>query len=939
VRLTSRDLAAAGDPDLARRSVARIVEREPSVADRLTAAGGDELRRRLVAVLGASAALGEWLVRHPEGVDLLADPALADSRPTRFGLQRQIAAAVDGHTGPAGLDALRRGYRRCLLQLAARDLVGGLSIDDVAGELADLADATLGGALHLAGNDRRDAVSARLAVIGMGKCGGRELNYVSDVDVVFVAEPLGDAPKATVLAMGLMNNCSAVTAEGAIWPVDASLRPEGRSGPLVRTLESHDGYYRRWAQTWEFQALLKARAVAGDEVLGRDYEALVSHHVWAAAVRPGFVEDIQAMRRRVVASLPRQEADREVKLGPGGLRDVEFAVQLLQLVHGRSDETIRSSNTLAALAALSAGGYVGRDDGATLAAAYRFLRAVEHRLQLQHLRRRSLLPADPAELMWLARTMGYADIVAWRRDYDRHTAEVRRLHEKLFYRPLLAAVARLPTEEVRLAPEAAIARLTALGFGDPRAALHHIKALTRGVSRRAAIQRALLPAMLDWFAAAPDPDAGLLAFRQVSDALGRTPWFLRLLRDEGAAAQRLASVLASSRYVADLLVRVPDAVALLADDEAVMPRSGDALRREATAVTTRNDDWEQAVAAVRSLRRRELLRTACSDLLGLIDAPEVGRVLSNLAETTLDAALFTATRKIEAESGDPVTVRLAVVGMGRLGGREQSYGSDADVLFVYDSPDGESPEATRLAHGIANEMRRLLTLPAPGPPLLVDADLRPEGRQGPLVRSLASYAEYYRRWSVPWEWQALLRACPVAGDRELGSAFIEAIDPVRYRDEGIDPAALVELRRIKARVDSERMPRGVDPSLHTKIGRGGLADVEWTVQLLQLQHAAALLRLRTTSTLTALDAAAESDLLHPDDAAALRTAWLQATRVRNAITLVRGRSSDVLPGDPRTLSGVAALLGYPPGHGSDLLEDYRRGARRARAVHQRLFFG
>ena len=934
--LSVADLAAAADPDLASRSLDRLAERDPGVADRVR--GSDTLRRRLVAVLGASAALGEWLVRHPDAVDLLAEPDLADRRPSRFGLQREVAATVDGHTGRNGLDALRRVHRRCLLTLAARDVTAGLTLDDVAGELADLADATLGGALQLAGNDRPEMADARLAVIGMGKCGGRELNYVSDVDVVFAVESAHDAPRATALAMALMSNCSAVTAEGTIWPVDAALRPEGRSGPLVRTLESHDGYYQRWAQTWEFQALLKARPVAGDEQLGAGYAAMASRHVWTAATRPGFVEDIQAMRRRVVDTLPRQEVDREVKLGPGGLRDVEFAVQLLQLVHGRGDETIRSPNTLRALESLAAGGYVGREDAVTLATAYRFLRTVEHRLQLQQLRRTSLLPADPAGLLWLARACGYVDVDAWRRDYDRYTGAVRRLHEKLFYRPLLAAVARLPTDDVRLTPDAAIARLTALGYGDPRAALKHLEALTSGVSRRAAIQRALLPAMLDWFAGAPDPDAGLLAFRQVSDALGRTPWFLRLLRDEGVAAERLAQVLASSRYASDLLVRVPDAVALLADDEAIRPLPEAGLRREMNALVERNDDWEQAVAAVRGVRRRELLRTACSDLLGLLDVGAVGDSLSALTDATLDAALRTAQRKITAELRADLPVRFAVIAMGRLGGEEQGYGSDADVLFVYDTDD-DSPGATQLAHDIANELRRLLALPAPGLPLIVDADLRPEGRQGPLVRSLGSYEEYYRRWSQPWEWQALLRARPTAGDAGLGERFVAAIDTIRYPAGGLEPAALLELRRIKARVDNERVPRGVDPSLHTKLGRGGLSDVEWTVQLLQLQHGSEIPSLRTTATLPALAAAVAAGVLDAGDAAALRTAWLSATRVRNAIALVRGRPADVLPTDARALGAVSQVLGYPPGNSGDLLEDYRRAARRARAVHQRLFFG
>ncbi len=743
----------------------------------------DGLRHRLFGVLGLSVALGEHLGRHPDDWHVLADDAVVASRPTRFGLHHTLLTAVADATGREAADRLRVAYRRCLLTLAARDLSGTMAVDDVAAELADLAEATLAAAFDAA--CREHPTDSRLAVIGLGKCGGRELNYVSDVDVVFVAEPADNG--ATVVAATMMRLCSEVTPEGTIWPVDAALRPEGKAGPLVRTLASHESYYRRWAKTWEFQALLKARPVAGDAALGADYVGTVAPMVWAAAERDGFVADVQAMRRRVLENVPSTEADRELKLGPGGLRDVEFAVQLLQLVHGRSDPALRSPTTLVALEALAAGGYVGREDAARLAAAYRFLRTVEHRLQLAQLRRTHLLPTTEPELRRLARAMGYREVEAWRRDHDMHTREVRRLHEKLFYRPLLDAVARLPADEARLTPEAAVARLEALGFVDPAAALRHLESLTRGVSRRAAIQRTLLPVMLGWFADAADPDAGLLAFRQVSDALGSTPWYLRLLRDEGATAERLARLLATSRYVADLIARAPEAVAMLASTDELSPRPAASLHGEMLAAVRRNDDWEAAVAVARGLRRRELVRIASGDLLGQTPLDAVGPALSDVAAATLDAALHTAMTKVAAENRSSLPVRLAVIGMGRLGGREQGYGSDADVLFVYEPVAGDdSPGHTQAGYDVANELRRLLALPAPDPPLVVDADLRPEGRQGPLVRSLSSYVEYYRRWRAVWESQALLRAFPVAGDADLGQRFVAAIDDVRYPYGGID---------------------------------------------------------------------------------------------------------------------------------------------------------
>ncbi|GAA0357653.1 bifunctional [glutamine synthetase] adenylyltransferase/[glutamine synthetase]-adenylyl-L-tyrosine phosphorylase [Microbispora corallina] len=953
------DLVRAADPDLALTSLNRLVERDPSVLGAFRA--DPALRGRLLGVFGLSVALGDHVVRHPECLQLLQPAARPTDREMREELLLAVGADPDAAEPVAGgasletaepaaagpaTEALRVAYRGRLLQLAGRDVTGEATLAETAAALADLAGAALEAALAISRAETADAGNVRLAVIGMGKCGARELNYISDVDVVFVAEPRDGVDEtkalqtATRLAQGMMRACSTSTPEGSLWEVDANLRPEGKMGPLVRTLESHIAYYRRWAKTWEFQALLKARPVAGDQELAREYASAVNELVWQAAARPNFVEDVQAMRRRVEAHVPAGEADRQIKLGPGGLRDIEFAVQLLQLVHGRSDPLLRRRATLSALAALSRGGYVGRDDAKALAEAYTFLRQVEHMIQLHRLRRTHVVPSDTADLRRIGRGLGMTTdpVGEFTTTWKRHALEVRRLHEKLFYRPLLQAVARLPETEARLSAAAATARLEALGYTDPEGALRHIAALTSGVSRRAAIQRTLLPVMLAWFADAPDPDAGLLGFRQVSDKLGSTPWYLRLLRDETAVAELLARLLGTSRYVTGLLLHAPDAVAMLGSPAELAVRPPATLVAEAAAAVTRHgENAETAVAAVRALRRRELFRTACADLSGLIDIEEVGQALATLNDVTIQAALDAAVNKVSA--GRPFPTRMAVIAMGRLGGLESSYASDADVMFVHAPlPGVPEREATDAAHAVAEQTRRLLSLPAPDPPLQVDAGLRPEGRQGPLVRTIASYKAYYDRWSSHWEAQALLRARFCAGDAELGRAFTDMVDPLRYPADGISDDAVLEIRRLKARMEAERLPRGADPTLHTKLGRGGLADVEWVAQLLQLRHAGAVPALRTTRTLDALRAAAAEGLLDPADEAVLSEAWLFASRIRDAIMLVRGRAADSIPGVVKERALIARALGYPPDGSEDFVDDYRRMTRRARAVAERVFY-
>ncbi|SDU96174.1 glutamate-ammonia-ligase adenylyltransferase [Microlunatus sagamiharensis] len=945
----------AADPDLTLTSLDRLDDADPGLLDRLV--DDPELAGHLVPVLGASVALGQHLVSHPELVDALDGPL---RRTTATDLRRELLLAVGADPAadvPVATDlvgdGLRLAYRAALLRVAARDLCAPEpieAVDGVADELSDLADATLEAALAIArAKAGPEAASTRLAVVALGKTGAQELNYLSDVDVLFVAEPVRDAEGrpvveneraislATRMAAEMTRICSAHTAAGTIWEVDAALRPEGKAGQLVRTLSSHAKYYSTWAKTWEFQAMLKARPAAGDLALGGEFVDLVTPYVWRAAEREGFVHDTQAMRRRVVAHIPARDAGRELKLGEGGLRDVEFSVQMLQLVHGRVDESLRVGATLPALKALVDGGYVGREDGKTLGLAYRFLRVLEHRIQLFRLRRTHVLPESEEDLRRIGRSLGYPDPVTELVSTWRNVAgSVRRLHERLYYSPLLEAVARIPTSELRLTTRAAEDRLQALGYDDPAAALRHIAALSQGVSRQAGIQRQLLPAMLGWFAEAPNPDAGLFAFRQVSEALGSSPWYLRALRDEGAMAERLAKILASSRYAVSLLLRAPQTVQMLAEEEHLRPRPLADVRSEMLAAARRQSSSAAAVEAVRAIRRRELFRIAAADLLGEVDVLQVGEALTDLVSATVHATLET----LRANADQPVPP-IAVVAMGRWGGRELSYASDADAMFVMGDTTGDGPQPTdpvRLAGAVITQLRKLLAQPGADPALSVDADLRPEGKGGALVRSLAAYRNYYQRWSSTWELQALVRADALAGDPDVGAGLMAEVDRRRWPEEGLTSAQLVEIRKLKARVEAERLPRGADPQRHTKLGPGGLADVEWTVQTLQLQHAHRLPQLRSTQTVVALRAARDAGLIDPLDAGQLEEAWLLASRIRNSIMLMRGRASDSIPSDNRELAALAELLGYGPGESSHLIADYRRVTRRARQVVDRVFW-
>ena len=945
------ELALAADPDLALNST---LEWWSAADPRVTTLWREDagLRMRWLSTVGSSEAFAQFFVKHPHEALSLAEGGAWTQSMTRLALVQRFLHAVGAvwehgrwiaaSDDEVALNSLRVAYKREVICIAARDLTGVSPLESVAQELSYVADAVIEAATAIAWRSTNAGEpKCRFAVIAMGKCGGRELNYVSDVDVIFVAEPAseeseGAIEEATRLASRLMQVCEQPTGEGMIWQVDPALRPEGKAGALVRTLDGHVAYYQRWAETWEFQALLKARYMAGDEELGNAYVDAILPFVWQAAERPNFVADVQAMRRRVVENIPAREADRELKLGVGGLRDVEFAVQLLQLVHGRSDVMLRSSNTLEALQSLVTWGYVGRDDAASLEAAYRFERTLEHRIQMYHMRRTHLVPEDETELRRLGRAMGMKNDPATSLlvTLNRHKLDARRLHEKLFYRPLLQAVVRLDVSDARLTLDAASDRLKALGFVDPENALRHLSALSTGVSRRAAIQRTLLPVLLSWMAQTPNPDAGLLAFRKVSEALGATPWYLRLLRDESVVAQRLAHILCVSRYATELLMRAPEAVNLLSDDDRLTPSTREALMQEMSSVASRHESADDAVAAIRTIRQRELFRIAAADLVGLLSVTDVSESLSDLADAVLSAALEAVLRFHWKD--DPPSLRIALVGLGRLGGRELNYSSDADACFVYE-PLGENDKAGADALSIVAQLQDLLTRPAQDPPFPLDLDLRPEGRQGPVARTLSSYRAYYERWSLTWESQALLRARFIAGDAELGANLIDIVDTLRYPLGGLSADDLREIRRIKARVEAERLPRGADPRTHVKLGPGGIADVEWVVQLLQLEHAAAHASLRTTSTLDGLNALVDLELITPAESELLAEAWLTAASIRNGIMLTQGKASDSIPAQLMELKLLAFVLGHSTG--AELVDLYRRASRRARVVMEKYVYG
>ena len=859
----------------------QLGDAHPGLAERLRADAA--LLAAVVAVTAASRSLTRVLLTDPLAVDTLAD------------LERRPPVAADD---PPALVAWKR---RELLRIAARDLLGVDALEATGAALAAMADDVLAAACRLAAGDRE----LPLAVIGMGKLGGQELNYASDVDVVFV----GEADARPVLEVA--RTC---------FRVDADLRPEGRDGPLVRTLASYKAYWERWARAWEFQALLKARPVAGDPDLGAAFLAAAGEQVWTRPFGADELRELRAMKARAEGQLAKRGLlDREVKRGRGGIRDIEFAVQLLQLVHGRQDPALRSPTTLTALAELGSAGYIDPADGATLADAYRFLRTVEHRLQLVEEQQVHAVPIDAAARERLARVMGERDdaggtaLARFDVELRRHQAAARSIHERLFFRPLLEAF----TGASPMAPEVVETRLSAFGFTDVERTRQALAELTRGLTRSSRLMQQMLALLLAWLSDSPDPDLGLLGLRTLATGPHRASQLVATFRESPEAARRLCLLVGTSRVLITGLEHHPDLIPALANAEAMAPGTRRDLCERATAALAWRGDVDERRQGLHRLARAELVRIAARDVLGLDGVGGTAASLTALAEAVLEAALAAVEPRVP----------MAVIAMGRFGGAELSYASDLDVMLVYE---GSTPGDFAAAEQAAEALLRLVKGTTPAERIFnVDVDLRPEGKQGPLARSLEGYRAYYERWAETWERQALLRARPVAGDPDVGARYMAVVDDFLW-GSALTEEHVREIRRMKARVERERIPAGDDPQFHLKLGRGSLSDVEWTTQLLQLRH-----RVPSPGTMAALERLAASGALAASDAAILGEAYRFCEGTRNRLYLVNGAPKDALPTRAEQLARLARSCDTTA---AQLREDYRRVTRRARQVVERLFY-
>ncbi len=950
-----------------------------------------------LTIFGSSQFLSDILARHPQLFEWLLEPGIVRSAKSKDEIQAEVRQAVGSAATPERKwAALRRYKAQEILRIGLQDLLGRQTLAGITEELSNLADAILDTAygfcraelarrhgvpqLHEEGGRVRECP---FVILGLGKLGGRELNFSSDIDLIFLYEGEGEtggAPGEGDRRTGIIGNqeffrklgellvkgLSEPSPEGHIYRVDLRLRPEGRAGAIASSLRTCEIYYETAGQTWERQALIKARSAAGDAALGGQFLRMVAPFVYRQFLDFGALGEIRAMKDRINLAVAQDgRARRNVKLGYGGIREIEFLVQGLQLLHGGKNSWVREANTLRALHRLAGQELLGDADYGTLANAYTFLRNLEHRLQIMHDRQTHTLPEDPRELLALARRMGFmpedhADSAAALLEaYERHTGAVRALYDSF-----LSAAERSEGDAggagaadelalfftADLSPEQLRQRLGPVGFEDLDRALRNLLVIREGqpfVRQTAEDRRALgrlAPALIEALGRVPDPDLALTTFERFLAGIPARATFVGLLADTPGLLTLLMRLFGTSEFLSATLLRQPELTEALLAPEPVSRFGRAHVAAELARALDNPDSRSARLSALRRVKKAEELRIGLQDLLDQADVHATNLALSAVAEACLAAALQLAETELAERFGRPDPPGVVVVGMGKLGGRELGYGSDLDLLFVYRAA-GETTGPERISHPeyfskLADRVSKILSTITPeGAAYRVDTRLRPGGQKGEVAQPLAAFEAHFDRLAEVWERQAYIKARPVAGDPEVGADFLARAHRFVYESPE-DPDLAGRVLAMRHRMEVERAG-AVGAGAHVKVGSGGIVDIEFLVQYLQLRHGRSLPELRSPNTREALARLKAAGFIAAEEAAALEDAYRFLRRVENRLRIVADLSLSTLPSAPLKLERLAKRMGYR-GRGDrsgreQFLEDFAAQTTRVRAIFNRIF--
>lgn len=986
-------------PDMALNGLERIGTVVPG-EDLLTVCSKRQRLAQLLTICGSSPFLTNILVRDAGYCRYLFAERFIERRRSEGEMLAALRAEVGENTDyPAVFPILRRFKFMEILRIAARDLNGLASLEEVTAELSSLAAATLQIAYEAARSQllaehgtplMRTAAGLReadLVVIGMGKFGGRELNFSSDVDVIyFYSSDKGETTGISdaqggrkgklslhaffvKLAEMISRAISQVTGDGFVFRVDLGLRPEGRSGDVACSIRSAEVYYESWGQSWERAAMLKARPVAGSLELGEQLLAAIEPFVYRKYLDYNLIEDMMGMKKKIDASLARErEGEYNIKLGRGGIREIEFFIQALQLVYAGKSPTLRERNSLRSLAALRDARLIKEEDFTALCEAYRFLRTVEHRIQVVQERQTHSLPRKEEEMLALARRCGYlrADGLAkFRAALEEHRRRVSAIYGGLF----LERDEKL-REEVRpevysffdpkADPDLVKDMLAERGFRQVDEAFEHLLILRDGPPRANLTERAMrqlekiAPLLLQEIFASPDPDMALANLERFLCAVGPRSTFYALLAENREILRLMVSLFGMSEFLTKIFVNHPELLdSMVSRTYATYDKGRTEMARELDAMLALSGDFEDRLDLLRRFRHGEFLRIGMNDAYGKLGQTEVATQLTDLADVCLAVAERMARQELTRfgrptwtdADGTVQEAQFAVVGMGKMGGRELNYHSDLDVIYIYDRQGLTDGERQVTNHEYFAKLGQkiiaiLTTQTREGYVYKIDTRLRPSGNAGPLVTSLGSFLDYHRKEAQLWERQALTKARVVVGDDPLTEAIEEIVRHAVY-GSAVPEEGRREIHRLRMRMETE-IARESAGSYNIKTGRGGMVDVEFVVQYLQLRHGSGQPEIRTANTLVALKELRACGLLDEKDCATLVNGYKFLRRLENRLRIIHDHSMNELGGSADYLDRLARRLGYDTKlrhPGSVLMKDYEEVTAAVRGVYERILGG
>ncbi len=987
-------LAHIPDPDMALNNLERF---GGVVIDRgfLFALLGEHRKSLdlLLTILGSSQYFSDVLIRYPQLFEWLLEPGVLRLPVQKADLALGLAAMTDRPlSGEQKWEVLRRFKMREILRIGLQDLLGNQDLAGITQELSQLAEVILQKAYEMSHAELKqrfgtpwvvrptgDAREVAFCVIGMGKLGGGELNYSSDIDILFVYEAEGETTGVpgpgriregkisnhqyfSKLAETIVKGIGTVTSGGSVFRVDTRLRPGGSQGDLCLSLRSYEIYYESWGQTWERQALIKARPVAGDEGLGRKFLEMVTPFIYRKYMDQTAIQEIRAMKERIEQSLRHdRKLHRDVKRGYGGIREVEFLVQAFQLLHGGRDPWIRGANTMRTLHRLATRRYLSDVDCEAVVKAYVFLRTVEHRLQILHNLQTHTLPEGQRQLLHLARRSGYraqvsSDPVAdFLRDYRDHTHAVRRVYDALFS-PAEAPGAAVEQDEITLFFEGAVPaseireRLKEIGFEDLERAYRNFQLLRDGppfahysTAGRWALAHAA-PHLMKVLREAPDPDMALNHFEQQVATVGAQGVFLSILAEHPDTLGLLFRLFGVSDFLARTLIQHPELVDLLLDPVSLGRRkSREEMIQELREACQAAPAGSGKLDALRRFKKVEELRIGIWDVLGETNLSDTQRALTQLAEVCLSGALELAWEELGPRYGVHKAGGFAILGLGKLGGAELNYGSDLDIAFVTAEEIGEGAggavSPVEFFSKLADRVIKSLTvITKEGAAYRVDARLRPGGTKGPLAQSVEAFRDHFERWGEVWERQAYAKARVVAGDDELGGHVALLVQAFVYGQPV--PADLAQrIDAMRHRMEDERVKRGAD--LHLKLGSGGIIEVEFIVQYLQLLHGKDRAAVQEPNTRCALDALHREGILSDEEHRVLQESYHFLRMVENRLRIVADLSVNTVPRAPAKLEKLARRLGYVQEGdiqpGERFLRDFAGHTSRVHAIYEKIF--